>query len=398
MESKTTPTITYLRSKWQKYSFHISFMLILTLPIAILMVLDYLNIESFRYFNEQTVPQYNPTRFVFEETWKGRMFYLFFIWIFFIESIIDWEKIIEKKPRNHLRTAGALILAIIPTTYVLTVNFVPNASQYVISLGQQVGIIGDPLTENFLTYHWPLSFEYLIFWLFFAFAIILAYNKIGLSIFSISLSLLGTMTFMYMIDTLYPMGLFTPLQLFALPTAASSAAFLQLLGYRTYLTFPYPYQVGSQYSYLPLLGISGTNSKALVGWPCAGVHSLLLFILIISLFFKRSEISNFRKAIYFVFGLFGTYFVNILRISTILIIGISDQKAATTFHNTYGELYFLTWMLFYILLIFCIQRYMLAEKVRQGSAKLYSSVTAFKNKLEQKIHQSLSNRKRKFKT
>lgn len=321
------------------------------------------------------------------------MFYLFFIWLFFIESIIDWEKIIEKKPTNRLRMVSAFICALIPTLYVLAVNFIPNANQSIINLGQQIGVTGDLSTENFLTFHWPLSFEYAVFLLFFTFAVILAYNKVGLNTFSISLSLLGIMTFMYMIDTLYPNGLFTPLQLFALPTAASSAVFLQLLGYKACLRFPSPPQYG--YPHLPLLEISGTQSRALIGWPCAGVHSLLLFVLIIFLFFKRSEIPSFRKVVYFVFGLFGTYFVNILRISTILIIGITDANAAKIFHDNYGELYFFTWMLFYILLIVCIQRYMLVERIRRGFTKLCAATIVLKNKLKWKAHFALFNRKKK---
>lgn len=389
MESETTLTTAKPQNKWKKYSFHMTILLIFMLPIALLLVLDYLDIESFRYFNEKTSPGYSPARFVFEETWKGRMFYLFFIWLFFIESIIDWEKVINKKPANKLKIVAAIVCALIPTIYVLTVNFVPNVSQQILSLGQQIGILGDLYSDNFLTYHWPLSFEYLIIWAFFACAIIIAYGRTGLGTFSISLSLLGTMTFMYMADTLYPMGLFTPLQLFALPTAAFSAVFLQLLGFKVYLAFPVPYPVGSQYSQVALLKINSAAGKSFgsyIGWPCAGVHSLLLFVLIAALFFKRSQITSFRKIVYFVFGFLGTYFVNILRISTILIIGLNDgYPAAQTFHDVYGELYFFTWMFFYILLVTCIQRYMLVEKTRQGLVKLRLAATTFKNKLKQKF-------------
>jgi thaumarchaeosortase len=351
--------------EWRKYYFHAFFALFLVFPIAALMVIDYLNIEGFKYFNQRTYPQFSPTRFVFDETWKGRMFYLFFIWLFFMETIIDWERLNEKKPNNKRRMACAFFAALLPAIYILIVNFVPNISTQVISLGQKLGILGDLSSENFLTYDWPLSFEYLIFFLSYTCAIILAYGKTGVRVFSISLLLLGSIAFIYMIDTFYPMGLFTPLQLFALPTAASAAAFLELIGYKTYLRFPILYNVGQQQSYLPLLGISGTSSNALIGWPCAGVHSILLFILIISLFFKRSEIPSFRKAVYFIIGLFGTYFVNILRISTILIIGIQDSSAAKIFHDYYAELYFFTWIFAYIILIVAIQKYMIIERVKR---------------------------------
>ena len=358
------------RKSLKKSIFHTGLLVCFSLPIFLLIVLDYLNIESFSAFNSS---------FLFEETWKGRMFYLFFIWLFFIESIIYWNKIVERKPQNRARILACFACALIPTIYVLVVNFVPNASQTILNIGQNVGIIGG----DFLTKDWPLSLEYLIFLVFFASATLLAYGKRALT-FSISLSLLGVIASAYMIDTIYPFGLFNPLQLFALPTAASTAAFFELLGYQATLSFPLLYKVGSQYSRLPYLYItSGSKSAgALIGWPCAGVHSLLLYILIILVFFKRSEILSFRKAVYFIFGLFGTYFVNILRIYSILVIQLNyGQDAATVFHNNYGELYFFTWIFLYILLIVCIQRFMLVEKIRYAPSKLRSLLTTIKKKV-----------------
>jgi hypothetical protein len=58
-----------IRQRLKKYYFHIILLICFALLIALLIVFDYLNIESFLLFNE---------KFIFEETWKGRVFYLFF--------------------------------------------------------------------------------------------------------------------------------------------------------------------------------------------------------------------------------------------------------------------------------------------------------------------------------
>jgi len=378
------------RKKLKRYSFHIGLLVCFTLPIALLIVFDYLNIESFSFFNRKFVLKngivFEEARFVFEETWKGRMFYLFFIWLFFIESIIDWDKIVERKPTSRFRILASFVCAFVPTIYVLVVNFVPNASQTILNIGQYLGIQGDLTSENFLTFHWPLSLEYFVFVIFFATAAILAYKKDGLKTFSISLSLLGGMASAYMIDTIYPFGLFTPLQLFALPTAASTAAFIELLGYKATIWYPSPYPLPYPYSgaRLPYLALTsgGKSYGANVGWPCAGVHSLLLYVLIILVFFKRSEISGVRKVTYFIIGAFGTYFVNVLRIYGILITGLNyGDAAATVFHSTYGELFFFTWIFSYILLIVCIQRFMLVEKIRSVPSRLGSLVANAKKKI-----------------
>jgi len=355
------------QKKLKRYSFHIALLACFTLPICLLMVLDFLNIESFTEFNR---------KFVFEETWKGRMFYLFFIWLFFIESIIDWGKIVERKPTSRFRILACFLCAFVPTVYVLAVNFVSGVNQTILDIGKNMGIV-----SGFLPFHWVLSFEYLIFVIFFATTIVLAYKKDGLKTFSISLSLLGGMASAYMIDTIYPFGLFTPLQLFALPTAASTAAFLELLGYKASLGFPALVH-GARLPYLEVTSGDKLPYGAYVGWPCAGVHSLLLYVLIILVFFKRSEISGVRKVTYFIIGAFGTYFVNVLRIYGILITGLNyGDAAATVFHNTYGELFFFTWIFSYILLIVCIQRFMLVEKIRSVPSRLGSLLTNAKKRL-----------------
>jgi len=106
-------------------------------------------------------------------------------------------------------------------------------------------------------------------------------------------------------------------------------------------------------------------------WSCAGVHSLLLYLLIILLLFKRSNISRIRKLVYFIVGAVCTYFVNILRIASYFVIRESSgQDAAQSFHDSIGELYFIFWMFAYILLIISIERFMLVEKTRYGIQRL----------------------------
>lgn len=329
----------------KKYCFHITFLICVALPIILLVVLDYLNIESFYLFNQ---------RFLFNETWKGRMFYLFFVWVISIESIIDLEEIVKKKPQNHIRILIFFLVVNIPLFYTLAVNFL-GLEPMIIELGRFIGI--NP-GEYFLFLAWPLSFEYLVFFSSFFIATIFAYKIDGLKFFSISLTLLGVMTFIYIIDTYYPEGLFKPLQLFALPTAACAAALLDILGYN----FSLIYTPGPKS--LPIIRWPNFGNVGIV-WSCAGVHSLFLYILIIALFFKRTNILSFRKLLYFVIGAFCTYFVNILRIvSFFVILEGSGKAAAQYFHDSIGELYFLFWISIYILIIISIERFALMEKLR----------------------------------
>jgi thaumarchaeosortase len=291
-------------------------------------------------------------------TWKGRMFYLIFLWLLLIESIIDWNNIIENRLKNTFKILASFICALVPTFYILAINFL-GLDQIILNLGQYFEI----RSGDFIYFHWPLSWEYLVFAISFIGAITIAYKKQGLKTFSISLAFLGGVSVAYMFDTIYPFGVFRPLQEFALPTAATTAALFDLLGYTVRLSFP----VYTVESLLPSLTVSmgGKSASVAIAWACAGVHSLLLYVLIIAVFFKKSSISAFRKLSYFVIGLFGTFFVNVLRVFSIVIIMLNYGSAAgIAFHDTYGEIYFFTWIFLFILLIVCIQRFTLIERTR----------------------------------
>jgi len=333
----------------KKCWFHIALMTAFSTSIIFLMLLDYLNIESFSAFNNE---------FRFLSTWKGRMFYLFFLWLFLIESVVDWSEIIKKKPRNRLRILLSLIFAFIPLSYVLSVTFL-SLNLTVLNLGQKLGF-----TEWSLNFHWVLCVEYVVFSLSFLIATSLAYKREGLRFFSIALSLLLSISFFYTIDTFYPGGTLKPFEMLTLPTAACAAAILDILGYDFSLSFNTRF-FNPTYGPMPIIDGVG------IGWPCAGVHSLFLFTIIIMLLYKKSNISTFRKFVYFVTGAFCTYFVNILRIvSYFVILWNNGENAARFFHNSVGELYFISWIFIYILIIISIERFRLIEKVRVNLRKI----------------------------
>jgi thaumarchaeosortase len=325
--------------------------------------LDYYNVEKFPSPGLGHI-------FDFELTWKGRMFYMFFLWVLFLESILDWEGVIAKKPSKPHMMILSILFAIVPTFYVVSFNFL-DIVNIVLKLDKALGITAG----SFIIEHWSLAAEYLLFTLFFLISVALAYGKSGLRFFSISSSIIGGMGIFYMIDTLYPGGVFTPLQSLALPTAACATALLYSLGYKTTLNFYWFDQV-------PRLTIDRTvdiRVSADIAWPCAGVHSMFLFVVIILLFFKRSNISSLRKTIYFFVGAIGTFAVNVSRIVAYFLVNMEyGQSTALFFHDSYGELFFLSWMGIFLSMIFCIERFRVVEKLRDA-----------KNRLAVKLHSKI---------
>jgi len=310
-----------------------------------ILFLDFFDIEAFVPFNQ---------KFMFDLTWKGRMFYLFFVWLLLLESVLDWEIIVEKQSafKNRFRVILTCIFAAVPTLYVISVNFF-GLDQMILSLGQALQI-----GQDFINEAWPLSVEHLILLLFFTIAIWLAYGLIGLRSLSISLSLLAGIVVVYLVDTIWPYGTFVPMQLLAVPTAAGATALLDLLGYNVAMSYS-SLALSPEYGAMPLMRVGpqgGPQINRYIGWPCAGVHSLLLFTLIALVFFKKTTIPKDRKIIFFLFGAAGTYVANIFRIASFFIIFVHyGEQAANTFHDSYGELYFVAWMIMFVLFVASIQ-------------------------------------------
>jgi exosortase/archaeosortase family protein len=359
-----------------------------------LFFLDYSNLEgyNYRYNGETNAFESWPNAFfnesfLFELTWKGRMFLLVFLWIILVESAMDWKEFVDEKPKNRYIVIASLICALVPTFYVLATNFL-GLDLSILKIGHDVfGILsvrGANEPWDFLHLFWPISCEYIVFAVFFISAVMLAYKTKGLKTLSISLALLGGIGVAYMFDTIYPFGVFKPLQAFALPTAAVAAALFDLLGYTVRLVFP---AYGFEYS-LPSLTVTvGSDSASVaIAWACAGVQSLLLYLIIILVFFRKADISAFRKLAYFIIGLFGTFFVNVLRVFSIIIIMLnSGNEAGMVFHNTYGEIYSVIWILLFILLIGCIQRFMLVERTKYVFQRICSLIITTKNKFIHRV-------------
>jgi len=345
----------------KKWWFHLALLIFFGAAIILLMFLDYFNLEKIAFFND--------TGFLFDYTWKGRLFLLFFVWLFVLESFLSIDALKEAKlkneHRNRLKTIVILAFAAIPLIYIVAVNFM-GLDQAVIQAGDWLR--GDywranwHYWENSLHGDWPLSLEYVVFTLSFSATVLLAYGKKGLKLFALSAGIIAGISIFYMIDTLFPATGFAPLQALALPTAACAAVVLQAIG----IPFHLNYIPG--YGSAPIISVTmpgGISIPTSVAWPCAGVHSLFLYTVIVLLLFKKSGISGFRQSIYFMIGAVGTYFVNVLRIVNYFVILLNQgQEAALIFHNVYGELYFFAWILGFILLVVGIQKYKLVERTK----------------------------------
>ena len=285
----------------------------------------------------------------FEFLWKGRAPFLLFIWLLFLETFLGWNKIKKEKFEIFSKKTLLIILfSALPTIYSLGLNF--GFKEGIIEIGKVIRVPSEQFGEWYLTHSWPFSFEYILFGLIFLTLIFLMYGKIGLKIFSVTSFLIMGVGVFYMIDTFYPYGTFFVLQSFVPVTVSGASIILNLLGYGT-TTFP-----GGQDGLG--LTVTGTNTgySAIVSWSCAGSHSLFLYSFMIMLFLRGTSISRIRKIVYVIVGAIGTFMVNIVRIVSILLAGVnSGASLAATFHEFYGEFYFIGWMFIFLTIIYLLE-------------------------------------------
>jgi len=95
-----------------------------------------------------------------------------------------------------------------------------------------------------------------------------------------------------------------------------------------------------------------------VFWPSAGVHSIIIFSLVIGAFMLKLNISRSRKTIYFVLGIIGTVTVNLLRIFSLSWYALkvtTDPVAWEEYHKIAGEIMFLPWLFAFIFIVMVIE-------------------------------------------
>jgi len=150
-------------------------------------------------------------------------------------------------------------------------------------------------------------------------------------------------------------------------TVVLSALFLNWMGYVTIFGYDPTHNVMT-------LGVSDLSipphtANFGIGWQCAGVQSLFIYTCTVLLLLKKMDISLVHKIVYFVIGAIGTFLVNVLRIVSIyLIFMYQGEEAMQAFHNFYGELYSIAWIVSYLMII--ILNRMLSLKLSLLKSKL----------------------------
>jgi thaumarchaeosortase len=95
-----------------------------------------------------------------------------------------------------------------------------------------------------------------------------------------------------------------------------------------------------------------------VFWPSAGVHSMIIYTLVMLAFLLKMNIPLQRKLIYFLIGTVGTAAVNLIRIISLSLFALmitTNVNEWEEFHSVAGEIMFLPWLGIYLASVIYIE-------------------------------------------
>jgi len=95
-----------------------------------------------------------------------------------------------------------------------------------------------------------------------------------------------------------------------------------------------------------------------VFWPSAGVHSIIIYSLVMMAFLLKMNIPRNRKAVYFGLGILGTITVNMIRIFALSVYALkvtTNPEKWEEFHSVAGEIMFLPWLFIFLLVVMTIE-------------------------------------------
>lgn len=95
-----------------------------------------------------------------------------------------------------------------------------------------------------------------------------------------------------------------------------------------------------------------------VFWPSAGVHSMIIYSLVMMAFLLKMNIPRNRKAVYFALGVVGTIGVNVIRILSLSLFVLkvsTNVNEFQSFHGIAGEIMFLPWLFVFLLIVTYIE-------------------------------------------
>ena len=274
---------------------------------------------------------------------EGRGGYLFAL-IFVVAELIGLRIVISKK-----RLLAVIPMALLVITYLISLEY--GFRDYIIAYGESIDI---PLIFSF-TWMW----DFIVMAIFILVALTVFFGKRWIRIAPAAPIFLTGTAIILSLDAFFPYDTLGPLQYIVPYFVQANVWIITTLEFGTAI---------ARDNVMFLRGDHGSMALQ-VFWPSAGVHSIIIFSLVIGAFMLKMNIPRGRKSIYFILGIIGTIGVNLIRVFSLSWYALkvtTDPVAWEEYHKIAGEIMFLPWLFAFILLVIVIETRRLKKKEANG--------------------------------
>ena len=269
----------------------------------------------------------------FSLSWnQGRGGFLFAL-VFIVAELFGLKILISKK-----KLLAVIPLALIVIIYLISLEY--GLRDYLIASAKQYNVQ--------LVYSWTWMWDFIILGIFTIVALSIYFGKRWIRIAPAGPIFLGGSAIILSLDAFFPYDTLGPLQ-YVVPYLVQTNVWL--------ITVLHLGTATARDNIMFLKGDFGSMVLQ-VFWPSAGVHSIIIYSLVMGAFLLKMNIPRKRKSIYFALGIVGTIIVNMIRIFALSWYALkvtTDAKQWEEFHSVAGEIMFLPWLFVFLLVVILIE-------------------------------------------
>ena len=269
----------------------------------------------------------------FSLSWnQGRGGFLFAL-VFVVAELVGLKIVISKK-----QLISAIPFAVLTISYLVFLEF--GLRDYILNSAEHFNVQ--------LIYSWTWLWDFVIMTLFTMTALTIFFRTRWIRIAPAGPIFLGGSAIILSLDAFFPYDSLGPLQ-YVVPYLVQTNVWLVTV-----------FDLGVATARDNIMFLKGDYGSMVlqVFWPSAGVHSIIIYSLVMGAFLLKMNIPRHRKSIYFVLGIFGTIIVNVIRIFSLSWYALkvtTDAQQWEEFHSVAGEILFLPWLFIFLLLVILIE-------------------------------------------
>ena len=285
----------------------------------------------------------------FSMSWnQGRGGFLFGL-AFIVAEIVGIKFVVSK---NRLIFGIPLVIATV--VYFVLLDF--GLHDYILNAAPAFNVVGCEVTNpQGCIYSWGLLWDFVVITIFVISAAVILFGKKWIRIVIAGPVFLAGSAIILSLDTFFPFDTLGPLQYFVPYLVETNVWLVNVL------------ELGIATGRDNIMFLRGDYGPFVlqVFWPSAGVHSIIIYSLVMMAFLLKMNIQRKRKVLYFGLGIIGTIIINLIRIFSLSVFALKVSTNPVEFeeyHSIAGEIMFLPWLFIFLLVVTAIETKRMKEK------------------------------------